>query len=107
MRELPERPAGIPGSDLSGPWPVGQYAAALRERLRGFTRVQVFGEAFGFKAGRSRVWFERRDGSGAVAVLDGEPRLRRARARAAGRRRAGRRGRRVRLLPGLAHRLAL
>jgi len=43
MREL-ERPDGIPGSALTGPWAVGQYAARLRERLREFTRVQVFGE---------------------------------------------------------------
>jgi len=62
----PERPAGIPGSTLTGPWPVGHYAAALREQLRGFTRVQVFGEAFSFKAGRAKVWFELRDGSGAL-----------------------------------------
>jgi exodeoxyribonuclease VII large subunit len=62
----PARPAGIPGSDLSGPWPVGHYAARLRDRLRGFTRVQVFGEVFGFKAGRAKVWFELRDASGAL-----------------------------------------
>jgi exodeoxyribonuclease VII large subunit len=61
-----ERPAGIPGSELTGPWPVGQYAAKLRERLRGFAHVQVFGEVFGFKAGRAKVWFELRDGSGAL-----------------------------------------
>jgi exodeoxyribonuclease VII large subunit len=60
------RPAGIPGSELTGPWPVGVYAARLRERLRGFTRVQVFGEVFGFKAGRAKVWFELRDGGGAL-----------------------------------------
>ena len=60
------RPEGIPGSSLSGPFPVGVYAARLRERLRGFTRVQVFGEVFGFKAGRARVWFELRDGAGAL-----------------------------------------
>jgi exodeoxyribonuclease VII large subunit len=60
------RPAGIPGSDLTGPWPVGTYAAQLRERLRGFTRVQVFGEVFSFKAGRAKVWFELRDGTGAL-----------------------------------------
>src|SRR5919197_5842521 len=60
------RPAGIPGSDLSGPWPVGRYAAALREQLRGFTRVQVFGEVFGFKAGRAKVFFELRDAAGAL-----------------------------------------
>jgi exodeoxyribonuclease VII large subunit len=66
MSEAFERPEGIPGSGLTGPFPVGQYAAALRERLRGFRRVQVFGEVFGFKAGRAKVWFELRDGSGAL-----------------------------------------
>ncbi len=60
------RPAGIPGSELTGPWPVGQYAARLRDQLRAFTRVQVFGEVFGFKAGRAKVWFELRDGAGAL-----------------------------------------
>src|ERR671923_1627640 len=61
-----DRPAGIPGSELTGPWPVGQYAARLRERLRDFAHVQVFGEVFSFKAGRAKVWFELRDGSGAL-----------------------------------------
>jgi exodeoxyribonuclease VII large subunit len=64
--EARARPDGIPGSPLSGPFPVGHYAARLRERLREFTRVQVFGEVFGFKAGRARVWFELRDGAGAL-----------------------------------------
>lgn len=59
-------PEGIPGSLLTGPYPVGQYAAALRDRLRGFTRVQVFGEVFSFKAGRAKVWFELRDAAGAL-----------------------------------------
>jgi exodeoxyribonuclease VII large subunit len=66
VSEQPHRPAGIPGSDLTGPWPVGQYAARLRERLRSFARVQVFGEVFGFKAGRVKVFFELRDRSGAL-----------------------------------------
>ena len=60
------RPDGIPGSDLTGPWPVGQYAARLRDRLRGFSRVQVFGEVFNLRAGRARVWFELRDERGAL-----------------------------------------
>jgi exodeoxyribonuclease VII large subunit len=60
------RPAGIPGSGLTGPWPVGQYAAGLRERLRSFTRVQVFGEVWGFKPGRAKVYFELRDATGAL-----------------------------------------
>jgi exodeoxyribonuclease VII large subunit len=59
-------PEGIPGSVLHGPYPVGHYAAALRTRLRDFARVQVFGEVVGFKAGRAKVWFELRDGSGAL-----------------------------------------
>jgi exodeoxyribonuclease VII large subunit len=66
MSEARDRPAGIPGSGLTGPWPVGHYAAALRERLRNLARVQVFGEVFGFKAGRAKVWFELRDASGAL-----------------------------------------
>jgi exodeoxyribonuclease VII large subunit len=64
--EAVERPDGIPGSALTGPWAVGQYAARLRERLREFARVQVFGEVFGFKAGRAKVWFELRDATGAL-----------------------------------------
>src|SRR3954453_10936902 len=61
-----DAPDGIPGSILTGPYPVGTYAAALRDRLRGFTKVQVFGEVFGFKAGRAKVWFELRDAAGAL-----------------------------------------
>jgi exodeoxyribonuclease VII large subunit len=64
--EPSHRPAGIPGSEAPGPWPVGQYAAALRERLRGFARVQVFGEVFGLKVGRAKVYWELRDRSGAL-----------------------------------------
>jgi len=60
------RPNGIPGSDLTGPWPVGQYAARLRDRLRDFSHVQVFGEVFNLRAGRARVWFELRDERGAL-----------------------------------------
>jgi exodeoxyribonuclease VII large subunit len=59
-------PEGIPGSDLTGPWPAGQYAARLRDRLRGFARVQVFGEVFNLRVGRARVFFELRDSAGAL-----------------------------------------
>jgi exodeoxyribonuclease VII large subunit len=59
-------PDPIPGSRLTGPHPVGRYAAALRDKLRAFTRVQVFGEVFGFKVGGARVWFELRDADGAL-----------------------------------------
>jgi exodeoxyribonuclease VII large subunit len=60
------RPDGIPGSSLSGPFPVGTYAAALRDKLREFAKVQVFGEVCGFKAGGAKVWFELRDATGAL-----------------------------------------
>jgi exodeoxyribonuclease VII large subunit len=60
------RPEGIPGSSLTGPHPVGRYATALRDKLRTFTNVQVFGEVFGFKPGRAKVYFELRDADGAL-----------------------------------------
>jgi exodeoxyribonuclease VII large subunit len=60
------RPDGIPGSSLSGPFPVGTYAAALRDKLREFAKVQVFGEVCGFKVGGAKVWFELRDATGAL-----------------------------------------
>jgi exodeoxyribonuclease VII large subunit len=60
------RPPGIPGVSLSGPWPVGAYAAKLRDELRKRARVQLFGEVWGFKASRARVYFELRDAEGAV-----------------------------------------
>ena len=60
-------PAGIAGSPLPGPFAVGRYAAALRDRLRGLARVQVFGELVGLRVGRARVWFELRDAGGALA----------------------------------------
>jgi exodeoxyribonuclease VII large subunit len=59
-------PAGIPGSQLPGPYPVGDYAAALRGRLREFARVQLLGELVNLRAARARVYFELRDSSGAV-----------------------------------------
>ena len=58
--------AGIPGNELSGPYPVGEYAAALRDRLRSFTRVQLIGELVNLRQARARVYFELRDGTGAI-----------------------------------------
>src|SRR5947209_6217174 len=60
------RPTGIPGLELSGPWPVGAYAAKLRAELRKRARVQLFGEVWGFKTSRARAYFELRDADGAV-----------------------------------------
>jgi exodeoxyribonuclease VII large subunit len=59
--------AGIPDSTLAGPFPVGEYAAALRRRLRAFARVQVVGELVNLRSARARVYFELRDAAGAVS----------------------------------------
>ena len=67
MAEQPSLlPVGIPGSDLPGPYPVGEYAAKLRDRLRQFARVQLTGEVFNCKASRARIYFELRDAGGAM-----------------------------------------
>jgi exodeoxyribonuclease VII large subunit len=62
----PGRPAGIPDSELAGPFAVGEYAAALRSRLRAFARVQLIGELVNLRPSRARVYFELRDATGAV-----------------------------------------
>jgi exodeoxyribonuclease VII large subunit len=54
------------GSVLPGPFPVGSYAAQLKRRLQAFARVQLVGEVWGFRAARVRVYFELRDGVGAL-----------------------------------------
>ena len=59
-------PAGIEGSALPGPFPVGAYAERLRERLRAFARVQVFGELWNLRTSRATVYFELRDARGAL-----------------------------------------
>ncbi|HEY2282633.1 MAG TPA: exodeoxyribonuclease VII large subunit [Solirubrobacteraceae bacterium] len=57
---------GIPGSDLPGPYGVGEYASALRTRLRSFARVQLVGELVNLRPSRARVYFELRDATGAI-----------------------------------------
>jgi exodeoxyribonuclease VII large subunit len=66
VAEQRARPEGIEGSPHAGPFPVGAYAAKLRDELRKRARVQLFGEVFGLRTGRARVWFELRDAEGAV-----------------------------------------
>lgn len=61
-----QAPAGIPGSALPGPFPVGAYAERLRERLRQFANVQIFGELWNLRMSRASVWFELRDARGAL-----------------------------------------
>ena len=72
--ETPADP-GIPGSALAGPFPVGEYAAALRRQLRSFARVQLVGELVNLRAARARVYFELRDSSGAIACAVWQTRL--------------------------------
>lgn len=60
------RPDGIEGSRLPGPYPVGTYAKKLQERLRGFARVQLMGEVFGVRVRATSVYFDLRDGDGAI-----------------------------------------
>jgi exodeoxyribonuclease VII large subunit len=57
---------GIPGSGLAGPFPVGEYACALRGRLRSFARVQLVGELVNLRPSRARVYFELRDPTGSI-----------------------------------------
>jgi exodeoxyribonuclease VII large subunit len=54
-------------SSLPGPFPVGTYAAKLRDRLREFAHVQLTGEVWGLRVSRVRVYFELRDATGALA----------------------------------------
>jgi exodeoxyribonuclease VII large subunit len=58
--------ATAPESDLPGPFPVGAYAAKLRDRLRRLAQVQLVGEVWNFRPGRTRVYFELRDARGAL-----------------------------------------
>jgi exodeoxyribonuclease VII large subunit len=57
---------GIPGSELPGPYGVGEYASALRTQLRSFARVQLVGELVNLRLSRARVYFELRDATGAI-----------------------------------------
>ncbi len=64
----PVRPAdaGIPDSALAGPYPVGEYAAALHSKLRSFAKVQIVGELVNLRVTRARTYFELRDATGAI-----------------------------------------
>ncbi len=61
-----QRPQGIEGVAFKGPFAVGQYAAFLRERFREIARVQLFGEVWNLRTSKAKVYFELRDGDGAV-----------------------------------------
>ncbi|MBA2763845.1 MAG: exodeoxyribonuclease VII large subunit [Thermoleophilaceae bacterium] len=55
-----------PDPELPGPFPVGRYAAELREFMRARARVLVLGEVTGFKRSRVSCYFELRDRDGAI-----------------------------------------
>jgi exodeoxyribonuclease VII large subunit len=61
--EVP-RPSSDP--ELPGPFPVGRYAAKLREEMRKRARVLLVGEVTGVGRSRVQAYFELRDGDGAV-----------------------------------------
>lgn len=61
-----ERPEGIEGSGLPGPFPVGAYAVRLRDGLRERPRVQLFGELVNLRESRTKAYFELRDPRGAL-----------------------------------------
>jgi len=73
---MSEQPATTPsllegdpqaGDGLPGPYPVGEYAAALRAKLRSFVRVQIVGEIANLRPPtRARAYFELRDERGAI-----------------------------------------
>ncbi len=60
-------PSGIRGIRLAGPFPIGDYTKQLQQRLQKMTRVQVFGEVNGLGIRDRAVYFELRDGKGAVS----------------------------------------
>ena len=90
--------SGIPSSELPGPYPVGSYAAQLRGRLREFARVQLVGEVWGVPLGPgARVLrAARRRGALPCSMWRNDFE---ALGVDAHRRAAGRRRRRLRLLP--------
>jgi exodeoxyribonuclease VII large subunit len=55
-----------PGPNLPGPFPVGRYADALKDRMRELARVLIIGEVTGLRRSKAQAYFELRDGDGAI-----------------------------------------
>jgi exodeoxyribonuclease VII large subunit len=55
-----------PGPDLPGPFAVGRYAHAFKDRMRELARVLVIGEVTGVRRSKAQAYFELRDGEGAI-----------------------------------------
>ena len=62
----PVEGGGARGPDFPGPFPVGRYARKLQEELRRRARVLLIGEVTGVSLSKVQVYFELRDGEGAV-----------------------------------------
>src|SRR5947208_1373846 len=67
-------PAPVAADALPGPYAVGEYASALRSRLREFARVQLVGELVNLRPSRARVYFELRDPAGVITAREGKAR---------------------------------
>ncbi|MCL2770186.1 MAG: exodeoxyribonuclease VII large subunit [Solirubrobacterales bacterium] len=93
MDDTPRGPSptvvGIPGSELPGPYGVGEYAERLRAKLRSFARVQLTGELVNLRTARTRVYFELRDPRGALPCAVWRDQWERAAARGGGARGGG------------------
>ncbi len=66
MADLPARELTGPGSDLPGPFAVGEWAAGFRDFLRARPRIQLLGEVTNLRRTKVRTYFELRDATGAV-----------------------------------------
>jgi len=55
-----------PGPDLPGPFAVGRYASAFKDRMREIARVLLIGEVTGVRCSKAQAYFELRDGEGAI-----------------------------------------
>lgn len=62
----PALAGGGAGAGLPGPFAVGRYANELRDFLRGRPRIQLIGEVTGLRVTAKGVYFELRDGNGAI-----------------------------------------
>ncbi|MGB3098212.1 MAG: exodeoxyribonuclease VII large subunit, partial [Solirubrobacterales bacterium] len=65
--ESVEPPPLAPGEpDLPGPFAVGRWAAGFRDFLRQRPRVRLIGEVVNYSASAKAIYFDLRDGDGAV-----------------------------------------
>jgi exodeoxyribonuclease VII large subunit len=66
MSDAPARESTGPGTELPGPFAVGEWAAGFRDFLRARPRIQLLGEVTNLRRTKVRTYFELRDANGAV-----------------------------------------